>query len=210
MEHQLNSVRAFQEAFKVELPLNPTLLSEDRAKLRQSLLQEEVFELHMAQQKGDIVEVADAIIDIMYITLGTALEYGMGGILPKLFDEVHASNMTKFDEDGNPIFRADGKIMKPEGYRPPNLEPILKRDFAAYKEMEAVAAELEKEHWEVFNKKVDEATMKRLNPVDKKKYKQYLKLQEELNSVINVSLSVKDVRHHAVLTVYDEQTEVWE
>jgi predicted HAD superfamily Cof-like phosphohydrolase len=69
--------------------------------------------------------VADAITDCFYILIGTAIEYGIADKLPQLFDEVHKSNMSKLDENGNPIYREDGKVMKSNNYKSPNISDII-------------------------------------------------------------------------------------
>jgi predicted HAD superfamily Cof-like phosphohydrolase len=88
-------------------------------------LQEEVLELHEAWSNEDIVEVADAITDCLYILFGTAIEFGLQDKLEALFDEVHGSNMSKLDENGKPIYRNDGKVLKSENYYKPNLKKII-------------------------------------------------------------------------------------
>jgi predicted HAD superfamily Cof-like phosphohydrolase len=133
MEKQLMQVRAWQKAVGAPLPEKPTMLDEVRAKLRQDLLEEEVQELKDAK---DLNDVADAICDILYITYGTAHEYGMADRLALMFDEVHSSNMSKMGEDGNPIYREDGKVLKPDTFRPPNLRLILNRRFHLFTNME--------------------------------------------------------------------------
>jgi len=92
MERQILQVLEFQNAFEVKMPIQPKMLSRKRARLRQALLEEEVKELREAK---NILDVADAICDILYITYGTAHEYGMADRLVMLFDEVHRSNMSK-------------------------------------------------------------------------------------------------------------------
>jgi predicted HAD superfamily Cof-like phosphohydrolase len=138
MEKQILSVVKFQEAFGIKTPSQPKMLSRARKKLRQNLLEEEVKELKDA---NNVLDVADAICDILYITLGTAHEHGLSDRLVMLFDEVHSSNMSKIGEDGKAIFREDGKVLKPESYRAPNLRPIIERDFSVYKNSE-VAKEI--------------------------------------------------------------------
>ena len=88
-------------------------------------MQEEVIELHEAWSNKDIVEVADAITDCLYILIGTAIEFGLQDKLEDLFDEVHGSNMSKLDENGKPIYRNDGKVMKSANYYKPDLKKIL-------------------------------------------------------------------------------------
>jgi predicted HAD superfamily Cof-like phosphohydrolase len=130
MEKQLLQTRAFQSAFNVDMPDKPTMLEIERRELRQRLLEEEVKELRTAETMEDF---SDAIVDSLYILFGTAHEAGIADRLSMLFDEVHKANMRKMGEDGKPIYREDGKVLKPEGWKPPNLKIILNRRFHLFK-----------------------------------------------------------------------------
>jgi predicted HAD superfamily Cof-like phosphohydrolase len=90
--------------------------------LRIRLLREEFDEYIKAENEDDIVEIADALADIIYIACGTAVSYGIP--LDKVFDEVHRSNMAKL-VDGKPIRRDDGKVLKPEGWTPPDTKSAV-------------------------------------------------------------------------------------
>jgi predicted HAD superfamily Cof-like phosphohydrolase len=127
MEKQIKQVQAFYEAFNVPTPETMRYLHKERALLRHKLLQEEVGELLEASMssQGTLVDVADAITDCFYILIGTAIEYGIAEKLPALFDEVHLSNMSKLGENGKPMYREDGKVMKGPDYRKPNLKNIV-------------------------------------------------------------------------------------
>jgi predicted HAD superfamily Cof-like phosphohydrolase len=170
MERQILQVLDFQKAFKVSMPDQPKMLSKRRARLRQSLLEEEVKELREA---NNILDVADAICDILYITYGTAHEYGISDRLVMLFDEVHKSNMSKMGPDGKPIFRKDGKVLKPDTYLEPKLRPILERDFNVYKNSEVMkdAAEvmeaIAKEEKNLLNNRIESKLGKHLTLWDK-------------------------------------------
>jgi predicted HAD superfamily Cof-like phosphohydrolase len=94
--------------------------------LRQALMDEEVGELREAALAGDLVEVADALADIVYIAYGTAHVYGID--LDAVLDEVHASNMTTLGPDGRVLRRADGKVLKGPDYRPPDVAAVLGLD----------------------------------------------------------------------------------
>jgi len=98
-------------------------ISGDQATLRQSLIDEETGELRDAVAAGDIVAIADALADIVYVAYGTACVYGID--LDAVLDEVHASNMTKLGADGLPIRRPDGKVLKGPDYRPPDVAGVL-------------------------------------------------------------------------------------
>jgi predicted HAD superfamily Cof-like phosphohydrolase len=93
------------------------------AKLRVALLQEEVGEFITASEKGDLVAIADALADIAYVVYGTALTYGID--LDSALREVHRSNMSKLGNDGKPLIRDDGKVLKSERYFPPDMASVL-------------------------------------------------------------------------------------
>ena len=93
--------------------------------LRFNLIKEELNELEQAMKTKDLKEVADALADILYVTYGAAAAYGINADM--VFDEVHDSNMSKLDEDGNPIYNDDGKVMKGPGYFEPRIATILTR-----------------------------------------------------------------------------------
>ena len=173
MERQILQVLEFQNAFKVAMPSQPKMLSKRRARLRQSLLEEEVKELREA---NNILDVADAVCDILYITYGTAHEYGIADRLVMLFDEVHRSNMSKMGPDGKPVFRKDGKVLKPDTYLEPKLRPILERDFNVYKNSEVMkdAAEvmeaIAREEKNLLNSRIENKLKKNLKLVDRLRY----------------------------------------
>jgi predicted HAD superfamily Cof-like phosphohydrolase len=127
MEKQIKQVQAFYEAFKIPIPDTMRYLHKERALMRHKLIQEEVGELLDASMssQGTLVDVADAITDCFYILIGTAIEYGISDKLTALFDEVHSSNMSKLGEDGKPLYREDGKVMKGPNYKKPNLRDII-------------------------------------------------------------------------------------
>jgi predicted HAD superfamily Cof-like phosphohydrolase len=123
MANFFEDVKEFQTAFKLPVGDRPHLpKNEDERQLRIKLLEEEFNEYLAAEVRDDLVEVADALADIIYIACGTAVSYGIP--LDKVFAEVHRSNMAKL-VDGKPIYREDGKVMKPQGWQPPNIERIL-------------------------------------------------------------------------------------
>ncbi len=125
MEKQISQVKEFQLAFGQGVEESNFIIESSRAVLRQNILQEEVNELWDASIQGDIVEVADAIVDCMYILLGTAHEFGIADRLVACFNEVHRSNMSKLDVNGKPVYRADGKVIKGEFYSKPDLASII-------------------------------------------------------------------------------------
>ncbi len=119
-------VGEFHAAYDLPVRTAPdAAVGDDQVALRLALIQEEVGELAAAAVDGDIVGIADALADIVYVAYGTAHVYGID--LDAVLDEVHASNMTKLGADGRPVRRADGKILKGPGYRPPDIARVLRR-----------------------------------------------------------------------------------
>ena len=206
MEKPILEVLEFQKTFGAPLPNAPTMPTQERFALRQKLLQEEVDELDAAFKLNDLTEMADAVGDIMYIILGTAHEMGIADRLPEIFSEIHRSNMSKTDEDGKPIFREDGKVMKSERYTKPNLTLIMERDYSAYKPLAAAAEEVSNKMWEDFGNKVDLAIHKKLDPKDKKEFKSYMNLQEKFNEIIKVNFDTDNIMHRAKVTLYGNIT----
>ena len=203
MEKQILQVGEFQSAFGIESPNNPKMLTKKRAALRQSLLQEEVDELKNAK---NILDVADAITDCMYILIGTAHEYGMADRMVMLFDEVHRSNMSKFDENGKAVFRKDGKVLKPDTYTPPKLQPILDRDWTVYKGNEILEeiAQIEKKNTE---KKIQKKISSNLNIIDRALFWLYDKVEARLNKRVEVMFPAT-IHDKIVVKVYGKTHEV--
>lgn len=112
----------FHTAFDLTRSEAPGLPSKDIRELRIKLLREEWEEYLEGEAADDIVEIADALADMVYIAYGTAVAYGIP--LDKVFAEVHRSNMAKL-VDGKVIRREDGKVLKPEGWKPPDIEGVL-------------------------------------------------------------------------------------
>lgn len=120
------AVAEFHRAFNLPVRETPgTGIADAVANLRVALLEEEVGEFVSASEKRDLVGIADALADIVYVVYGTALTYGID--LDSVLDEVHRSNMSKLGRDGKPIFRNDGKVMKSEQYFPPDVAAVLAR-----------------------------------------------------------------------------------
>lgn len=114
----------FNDAFEIPKLESPGLSSKEMIELRIKLLREEVEEYAEAALSGDLVEVLDALADIGYILAGTIINHGMQNIYDDAFDEVHRSNMAKL-VDGKVLRRDDGKVMKPDGWQPPQLAQFL-------------------------------------------------------------------------------------
>lgn len=117
------SVGVFMNSFGQEVKTKPELPSQQIQQLRLDLIAEELEELQQAMNDHDIVEIADALTDLLYVVYGAGHAYGID--LDKCFDEVHRSNMSKLGADGKPIYREDGKVMKGSSYFAPNLTKIL-------------------------------------------------------------------------------------
>ncbi len=126
MKKQLDNLEEFNQVFKIgETPKEPTLISKKEFILRFDLMKEELEEYFEACKENDLVEIADALGDQLYILCGTILKHGLGHKIEEVFNEIHRSNMSKLDKEGNPIFREDGKVLKGENYFKPKIEQIL-------------------------------------------------------------------------------------
>lgn len=182
-------VGEFQKSAKALIPSVPTLLNESRAKLRLNLLMEEVREFEKATMESDIVGVADALIDQLYIILGTAHEYGLADRLIMLFDEVHRSNMSKF-VNGEFLQREDGKIIKPQSYFPPNLKRIVERDFSIYKEADGrVMEQLMAESKKTIEGNINKSIMRVLSDEHKEVFQTYLDSEQQIKELVEVEVS---------------------
>ena len=135
MQKRLAQVATFHRVFGQNIETQPTLISKETAKLRYDLMNEENDEYFEAVENNDLVEIADALTDQLYILCGTILEHGMQNIIEDCFQEVQRSNMSKLDEEGLPIINGEngvfdktrplGKILKSNNYTPPNLNQFL-------------------------------------------------------------------------------------
>lgn len=126
MKDQLDSVRCFHEVFQAYMERTPTATVP--AAISQGRIQmflEELEEYQAAVHNHDIVEIADALTDMLYVLLGTFITHGLQDIAEELFAEVHRSNMSKLDEQGQPIFREDGKVLKSDQFSDPDLRSII-------------------------------------------------------------------------------------
>jgi predicted HAD superfamily Cof-like phosphohydrolase len=127
MQKQLNSVKEFHTAFKIGHSETPKAdLGEHKNILRFNLMKEENEEYLEAVQNKDLIEIADALGDMLYILCGTIIEHGLQHKIEKVFDEIQRSNMSKLGEDGSPIYREDGKVMKGPNYFKPDFSSILR------------------------------------------------------------------------------------
>ena len=119
---------AFNEAFKIKYSKNQKAdLDESTIELRYRLMQEENDEYLEAARKKDLVEIADALGDKLYILCGTILAHGLQDKIVEVFNEIQRSNMSKLSADGTPVIREDGKILKGPNYFKPNIKSILEK-----------------------------------------------------------------------------------
>jgi len=121
-----NKVGEFMKTFGQEVKNKPSLSTEKINQLRISLIQEELSELKEAMDNKDLLEVADALTDLLYVTYGAGHAFGID--LDKCFDEVQNSNMSKLGEDGKPIYNEFGKVMKGPNYFKPNLGKFITKN----------------------------------------------------------------------------------
>ena len=128
MINKLKAVQEFHESFGLGIQHKPIAkLDDDKLKLRFDLMAEENEEYLEAAKNNDLVEVADALGDMLYILCGTILEHGMQYKIEEVFNEIQRSNMSKLGEDGKPIYREDGKVLKGPNYFKPNISEILEK-----------------------------------------------------------------------------------
>ena len=126
MKKSLAAVQEFHEAFGLGVQQEPTVaLGAKKVQLRYELMKEENEEYLKAAQNGNIVEVADALGDMLYILCGTIVEHGLQHKISEVFEEIQRSNMSKLGLDGKPIYREDSKVLKGPNYSKPDLEKIL-------------------------------------------------------------------------------------
>ncbi len=127
MQNKLNAVKEFHTAFGLGVSQEMKAdLGEQKNLLRYNLMKEENEEYLEAVQNNDIVEIADALGDMLYILCGTILEHGLQHKIEAVFEEIQRSNMSKLDDNGKPIYREDGKVLKGPNYFKPNFQEILK------------------------------------------------------------------------------------
>ncbi len=117
-------VKIFMETFGQEVKTQPSFSSEKINNLRYNLIKEELDELKKAMDNKDLLEVADALTDILYVTYGAGIAFGID--LDKCFDQVQRSNMSKLGNDGKPIYNKAGKVMKGPNYFRPDLSKFVK------------------------------------------------------------------------------------
>ena len=130
LEQTINYVKEFHDAFGIENGHEPVAnLKKEDFLLRYKLMREENEEYLEACENGDLVEIADACGDMLYILCGTLLKHGLQNKIEEVFEEIQRSNMSKLDKDGNPIYREDGKVLKSDQYFKPDIKSILKESL---------------------------------------------------------------------------------
>jgi len=125
LHEKIKSVAEFHTVFKIGKADQIKLIDENDYQLRFNLIKEENEEYLEACKNNDIIEIADALGDQLYILFGTILKHGLEHKIEEVYDEIHRSNMSKLDEDGKPIYREDGKVLKSKLYFKPNIKKIL-------------------------------------------------------------------------------------
>lgn len=135
MKKQIEQVTEFHKAFNCPIRETPSLIPDKEYELRHSLMKEENNEYLVACEDGDLIEIADALTDQLYVLCGTIISHGFQYIIEDLFNEVQASNLSKLDDNGTPIINGEngifdetrplGKVLKSKNFREPNLKQIL-------------------------------------------------------------------------------------
>ena len=129
MKRKIKAVADFHQAFGLGISQQPRAdLGPEKNLLRFNLMDEENQEYLEAANRGDLVEVADALGDMLYILCGTILEHGMQYKIGEVFEEIQRSNMSKLGADGKPVYREDGKVLKGPNYFRPDIRAILDRE----------------------------------------------------------------------------------
>lgn len=128
MKSKIKAVQLFHESFGLGVSQEMKAdLGKTKNQLRFNLMDEENKEYLEAASKNDMIEVADALGDMLYILCGTILEHGMQHKIEEVFNEIQRSNMSKLGEDGKPIYREDGKVLKGPNYFKPDISSILNK-----------------------------------------------------------------------------------
>ena len=125
----IKAVTEFHNAFSLSVENKPKSdISSEITKLRYNLMKEENEEYLEAVKSNDLIEIGDALGDMLYILCGTIISHGFQDKIEALFDEIQRSNMSKLGDDGKPIYREDGKVLKGPNYFKPDIEKILKKN----------------------------------------------------------------------------------
>lgn len=128
MKNKIEAVKKFHKAFGLGYATKPLAdIGPSKIALRYKLMKEENEEYLQAAQQNDLVEIADALGDMLYVLCGTIIEHGMQDKIDEVFAEIQRSNMSKLGKDGKPIYREDGKVMRGADYFKPDLAKILQQ-----------------------------------------------------------------------------------
>ncbi len=127
MKDRIKAVELFHQTYGLPVLNQPSLIDPERYTMRHSIMAEEVDEYLDACKDENLVEIADALTDQLYILCGTIIEHGMQDLILPCFEEVQRSNMSKLGADGKPIYRSDGKVLKGPNYSPPDLRTVIER-----------------------------------------------------------------------------------
>ncbi len=124
----IKAVTEFHNAFRLSVEDKPKSdISSEITELRYNLMKEENEEYLQAVKSNDLIEIGDALGDMLYILCGTIISHGFQDKIEAIFDEIQRSNMSKLGADGKPIYREDGKVLKGPNYFKPDIEKILKK-----------------------------------------------------------------------------------
>ena len=127
IKKELDSVKLFHKKFNIDYLNKPKAnIPEEIKLLRFKLMEEENLEYLKATKENDLVEIADALGDMLYILCGTIISHGLQNKIEEIFQEIQSSNMSKLGKNGKPIYREDGKVLKGPNYFKPNIRKILK------------------------------------------------------------------------------------
>tara|TARA_B100000945_G_C20137595_1_gene482409 strand:- start:23 stop:412 length:390 start_codon:yes stop_codon:yes gene_type:complete len=127
IKKELDSVKLFHKKFNINYLNEPKAnIPEEIKDLRFKLMEEENLEYLKATKENDIIEIADALGDMLYILCGTIISHGLQNKIEEIFQEIQSSNMSKLGENGKPIYREDGKVLKGPNYFKPDIRKILK------------------------------------------------------------------------------------
>lgn len=128
MLKQINQVKEFHEKFGIHVGKNLNDIESFIATLRASLIEEEAKEVNMAIYNEPIENITKELCDLLYVTYGTILAFGLQNKIEECFDEVHRSNMSKLGKDGKPVYRGDGKLLKGNNYSVADIKSILEKN----------------------------------------------------------------------------------
>ena len=127
IKKELDSVKLFHKKFNIDYLNEPTAnIPQEIKQLRFKLMEEENLEYLKATRENDLVEIADALGDMLYILCGTIISHGLQNKIEEIFQEIQSSNMSKLGKNGEPIYREDGKVLKGPNYFKPDIRKILK------------------------------------------------------------------------------------